>query len=107
VEGISDTGMLAEVLSRRLNHPEWAMPDLMIIDGGLGQLNAVKKIIESRNLNIPLISIAKGPTRKGEKLFMTKDAPIVDRKIILAMRDESHRFAISYHRKLKRAGMWF
>lgn len=107
VEGISDTAMLAEVLSRRLNHNEWKMPDLIIIDGGLGQLNAVKKIVRARGLEIPLLSIAKGPTRKGEKLFMTKNAPVLDRKIILAMRDESHRFAISYHRKLKRAGMWF
>lgn len=105
--GISDTAMLAEVLERRLGHNEWRFPDLIIIDGGLGQLNAVKKIIQSKGLDIPLLSIAKGPTRKGEKLFMTKDAPIMDRKIILAMRDESHRFAIFYHRKLKRAGMWF
>lgn len=106
VKGISDTGMLAEVLDRRLNHSEWPMPDLIIIDGGLGQLNAVKKIVEARGLGIPLLSIAKGPTRKGEKLFMTKNAPTLDRKIILTMRDESHRFAILYHRKLKKAGMY-
>lgn len=107
LRGISDTGMLTEVLERRLNHAEWPMPDLIIIDGGISQFNAVKKILTARNFNIPIISIAKGPTRKGEKLFMTKNAPILDRKIILVMRDESHRFAILYHRKLKRAGMWF
>ncbi|MDP3057702.1 MAG: GIY-YIG nuclease family protein [bacterium] len=123
VKGISDTDMLAEVLSRRLKHSEWKMPDLMIIDGGAGQLNAVKKIIKEKGLDIPLLSIAKGPTRKGEKLFMTKNvyldstglvrlgssrlAPSLDKKIIFAIRDESHRFAISYYRKLKRAGMWF
>lgn len=106
VKGISDTAMLAEVLARRLNHPEWKFPDLIIIDGGLGQLNAVKKIVKEKGLDIPMLSIAKGPTRKGEKLFMTKNAPILDKKIILAMRDESHRFAISYHRKLKRQGIW-
>lgn len=106
VKGISDTAMLAEVLARRLNHAEWPMPDIIIIDGGLGQLNAVKKIVRARGLDIPLLSIAKGPTRKGEKLFMTKNAPVLGRKIIFSMRDESHRFAISYHRKLKRSGLW-
>lgn len=105
VNGISDTAMLAEVLSRRLDHAEWTMPDMIIIDGGLGQLNAVKKIVKEKGLNIPLLSIAKGLTRKGEKLFMTKNAPYLNKKIILAMRDESHRFAIAYHRKLKRASL--
>ncbi|MBU4338089.1 GIY-YIG nuclease family protein [Patescibacteria group bacterium] len=114
VKGIFDTEMLAEVLNRRLNHNEWKMPDLIIIDGGLGQLNAVKKVLENRKFKIPLISIAKGPTRKGEKMFMTKNvcldskrmAPNLDRKMILAARDEAHRFAILYHRKLKKGGMF-
>jgi len=105
VKGISDTAMLAEVLERRLKHREWKFPDLMIIDGGLGQLNAVKKVLKNYNLEIPLIGIAKGPTRKGEKIFMTKNARLIDRKIIIALRDEAHRFAISYHRRLKRSGL--
>ncbi len=107
VRGISDTAMLKEVLERRLNHSDWRFPDLIIIDGGAGQFNAAKKVLKERNLNIPIISIAKGPTRKGETLFMTKNIPKIDKKIILAIRDESHRFAITYHRKLKRAGIWF
>jgi len=105
VKGISDTAMLAEVLERRLRHSEWRLPDLIIIDGGAGQLNAAKKVLENYKFKISLISIAKGPTRKGEKLFMTKDAPQLDKKIILATRDEAHRFAITYHRKLKRQGL--
>ncbi len=107
LKGISDTAMLMEVLERRLNHYEWKMPELIIIDGGAGQFNAANKVLKIRHLDIPVISIAKGPTRKGETFFMTKNAAFVDKKIILAIRDESHRFAISYHRKLKRAGMWF
>lgn len=106
VKKISDTAMLAEILIRRLNHSEWKFPDLIIIDGGAGQFNIAKKILTERKLDIPVISIAKGPTRKGEKLFMTKNTPVPDKKIILAMRDESHRFAISYHRKLKRREMF-
>lgn len=105
VKGISDTAMIKEVLERRFNHNEWRFPDLIIIDGGAGQLNAAKNMLENRGLKIPLISIAKGPTRKGEKLFMTKNAPNLDKKIILAIRDEAHHFAISYHRKLKRSAL--
>lgn len=125
VSGISDPAMMAEVIERRLNHDDWPKPDLIILDGGLGQLNAIRKVIKRRGADIPLLAIAKGPTRKGEKIFMTKNAslaahldsiveskresrraPYFDKEIILAIRDESHRFAITYHRKLKRAGMW-
>lgn len=106
VNGISDIAMLEEVLARRFQHREWKFPDLVIIDGGLGQLGVAKKVFKSYNLNIPIIAIAKGPDRKGEKIFKTLGAPLADKKIIIALRDEAHRFAIAYHRKLKRKNMF-
>lgn len=105
IKGISDTAMLQEVLSRRFKHTEWKFPDLIIIDGGKGQLNAAKKVLKNYGLDIPIIAIAKGPKRKGAKLFKTKNAPLLDLKLIKHLRDEAHRFAISYHRKLKRKGI--
>lgn len=106
VKGISDIAMLEEVLRRRFNHKEWKFPDIVIIDGGLGQLGVARKVIKSYNLNIPITTIAKGPNRKGEKIFKTLGAPLIDKKIIISLRDEAHRFAIGYHRKLKRRNMF-
>jgi len=102
VSGISDTASLAEVMQRRFNN-DWPIPNLIIIDGGMGQLNVARKIIlEKAKINIPMIAIAKGPTRKGEKLFFAGRKVLDDVDFIKRIRDEAHRFAISYHRILRR-----
>lgn len=106
VSGVSDVAMLEEVLVRRFRHREWKFPDLVVIDGGLGQFNVAQKVLKFYNLNVPVISIAKGADRKGEKLFVSNNASALDKKYIVALRDESHRFAISYHRKLKRKNLF-
>jgi len=99
----NDVGMLAEMIERRFHHTEWKFPDLLVIDGGLGQKNAAKLILRKFNLDIPIVAIAKGPDRKGEKLFFTspKDYIFPDVGFIKKMRDEAHRFAITYHRNLR------
>jgi excinuclease ABC subunit C len=101
----NDIAMLAEVLKRRFfrvgEKDSWPLPDLIIIDGGAGQLNIGRKIIlEETHLNIPIIAIAKGPTRKGEKLIFAGKRVMNNLKLIKQIRDEAHRFAIAYHRKL-------
>lgn len=102
-KGIGDPQMMAEIIERRFNHAEWPKPDLMLLDGGKGQLSAVLKILKQKSLKIPVIAVAKGPTRKGYKLFKNSLAEkiIIDKKFIQSIRDEAHRFAISYHRLLK------
>lgn len=103
VKNQDDPSMMAEVISRRLNHSEWKMPDLIILDGGITQFNAIKKIFKKNKLNIALIAIAKGPTRKGFKLIKNKLAEkiVLEQKFILKMRDEAHRFAIGFHRQIR------
>lgn len=100
---IGDVAMLKEVLKRRFKHTEWRYPDLLVIDGGLGQKNAAKEVLNEYRLNIPIAAIAKGPTRKGEKLFFSAPKGYIfpDIYFIKKMRDEAHRFAISYHRRLR------
>ncbi len=105
VVGANDIAMLKEVFERRFAHQEWRMPDLIVIDGGLGQKNVASLVLKKYNLNIPIVAIAKGPDRKGgEKLFFSAPREYVfpDIEFIKKMRDEAHRFAISYHRKLRR-----
>ena len=103
VRGISDTEMLAEVLERRFKRNDWPLPNLVIIDGGIGQLNVARKIVlEKSNLNIPIVAIAKGKNRKNkDRLFFAGKKVLTDKKLIQQIRNEAHRFAIKYHRLLR------
>ncbi len=98
-----DPQMMASIIDRRFNHTEWPNPDLIILDGGKGQLSAVLSTLRTKKVSLPIIAVAKGPTRKGFALFKNNAAKniVLDRKFIESIRDESHRFAITYHRKLK------
>lgn len=103
----NDVAMIAEVLSRRLNHSEWPYPDLLVIDGGKGQVKSAKKVLVQNNAIIPVIGLAKRfeniivPT--GDK-YKTIRLPANHRGLMLLerLRDESHRFALTYHRLLRR-----
>jgi len=95
----NDTGMLREVLTRRLKN-EWKKPDLILVDGGMGQVNALKEIIKKFNLKIKIIGIAKGVKRKENKII-GKIPSFTNLKTLIKVRDEAHRFAIFYHRKIR------
>ena len=108
VEGSDDFACLKEVLKRRLDkigtdeEEKFPKPDLMVIDGGKGQLSAVREVLAEYDLNIDLISLAK----QNEEIFTEKfDDPVVlpRRDYVLRtlqrIRDEAHRFAITYHRQ--------
>ena len=107
VKGIDDCAMLREVTERRykrLLSEGKRLPDLILVDGGKGQLSEVKKILNNLNLELPIISIAK----KEEEIFK----PEIYKPIILPsnsealfllqrIRDEAHRFAVTYHRNIR------
>jgi excinuclease ABC subunit C len=107
-----DYGMMREVLSRRFHGGLAAdptrnpMPDLIVIDGGQGQLNTALDVLNNLGINIPVLAIAKGPERHaGNETFFIANQPgfkLSDQKSLLfylqRLRDEAHRFAISYHR---------
>lgn len=103
VKGANDLAMMDEVLRRRFSN-NWPIPNLIIMDGGIGQVNIAKTILSNLGLEVPIVGIAKGPDRKGEKLFFSgpKGFMFPDVELIKKVRDESHRFAISYHRKLRK-----
>lgn len=98
----NDVGMHKEMIKRRLKHPEWRFPDLIIVDGGRGQVRGVKLEIENCKLKIPLFGLAK----RGEWLYPPQGEIIklsrrsLSLKLLQKLRDESHRFAVNYHRKL-------
>jgi excinuclease ABC subunit C len=100
--GNNDTGSLREVIERRLNHPEWRMPDLMAIDGGQGQLNLAEAVIKERGAVIPVVSIVKDDRHKPLDVLGNPDIVAKHKKAILLANAEAHRFALAYHRKLRR-----
>lgn len=106
VTGANDVGMLREVLARRFQN-KWTKPDIILIDGGWGQVNAAVEILKEFNLKIPVLGIAKGITRKKDELVFGRENLELGRlagqykDIFVAVRDEAHRFAIGYHRQLR------
>ncbi len=107
-----DLKSMQEVISRRLKHTEWEFPDLIILDGGIGQLNAVLPLVEPHH--IPVIGRDKSGDHSHNatfKIIMKDQDPIETSgeshiaKLITRIDEESHRFAITYHSLLKRKGM--
>ena len=108
-EGKPDDFMsMKETLTRRLSRlgePKWEKPDLIIIDGGKGQLSSVMQIVEELNVTgIDFISLAK----REEEVFLPNQSKsiLLPREsnalyLIQRIRDEAHRFAITYHRELR------
>ena len=107
VEGQSDVDCLAEVLERRLGHIEWPMPDIFLIDGGKPQVNKTKTILKKLNIDIPIVGIAKGPKRDKNEFFVNYDNQLFlnwvvsNKNLLIQVRDEAHRFAIAYHKKMR------
>jgi len=114
VSGADDYAMIQETLRRRFKRGlagegAWGIvPDLILIDGGRGQLNAALKVRQELELDsIPMASLAKEreevfiPGEPGP-VHIPKDSPALH--ILQRARDEAHRFAISYHQKLRRKG---
>ncbi len=112
VEGIDDFQMLAEVIRRRygrLKREGLIFPDLVIVDGGKGQLSAAVAALCALEVQIPVMAIAK---REEEVFLPGKRDPVrlaqdsLALQLVQRMRDEAHRFAISYHRQLRRKNVF-
>ncbi len=130
VTGIDDFLSMKEVISRRFAikeksadgtiRVEQPKPDLIVIDGGKGQLGVVTKLLQEMQQSYPVVGLAKARTAsdfKSQKLKQTEERfylpgrqnPVVFRpssdayQVLVGIRDEAHRFAITYHRKLREA----
>ncbi len=111
VSGANDYAMLQEVLKRRFKRRSpasdtWAMPDLVLIDGGRGQLNAALATMrEAGAESIPVASLAK---REEEIFIPQRTKPIAlpgnapGLQLLQRLRDEAHRFALGYHQKVRK-----
>ncbi len=98
----NDTGALHEVMMRRFKHSEWGVPDLIVVDGGVAQLNIAKQVVKFFQLNIPIVSVLKDTHHKPKDILGDEILAKKYKKEILLANSESHRFAITFH-KLKRS----
>ncbi|MFA5076328.1 MAG: excinuclease ABC subunit UvrC [Patescibacteria group bacterium] len=104
VVGPNDYAMMLEIISRRYHRTGWGLPDLILVDGGRGQLNVALKVLAGLGLDIPIVSLAK----KKEEIYIPQERkPIIldprsgGRLLLQRIRDEAHRFAINYHKLLR------
>lgn len=115
----NDFAMMKEMLQRRFGHEEWSTPDLIIVDGGKGQISSALEALAQRGLTLPLIGLAKReetivipnttvvesetkqshPEANFTEVLLPKNSPAL--QLIMRIRDEAHRFAITYHRTLR------
>ena len=113
VEGMNDFAMVAEVVRRRLQRrlaESEKLPDLLLIDGGAGQVAAAWSVVQELGLadEVPVVGLAKReeelyfPDRKGPVARNPNAPPML---LLRAVRDEAHRFAVTYHRTRRRMGM--
>ncbi len=121
VEGTNDFASMREVLLRRFQHREYEDPQLVVVDGGKGQLGiAVEVLKELGRSDIPVVGLAKSRAQgefsdseisaTEERFFLPgRSNPVTFKpgseafQILVGIRDEAHRFAITYHRKLREA----
>ena len=107
-----DYRMMSEVLTRRFKKKgkEAVLPDLLVVDGGKGHLNVARKVIQNKGLEdqVELVSIAKDKENKNDKIYrpgrknpvnLQRHSPVLF--FLMKVRDEAHRFGISFHRRLR------
>ncbi len=99
----NDFAMMKEVISRRFKNKQWEYPDLVVVDGGKGQISSALKAMQELSVTCPVIGLAKREetiiTSTLKEISLPKNSDAL--KLIMRIRDEAHRFALFYHRKLR------
>ena len=98
INSANDTGALKQMLSRRLSHPEWPFPQLIVVDGSTAQKNAAELILRQHAMLIPVVGVVKDERHKPIRIIGQKKLLDVHKHSILLANAESHRFAVAYHR---------
>jgi excinuclease ABC subunit C len=109
VEGIDDPGMMAEVVGRRyarLKEEGGTMPDLVLVDGGITQVRAARRALDALDLQaVPVAGLAKRfeelITDSGRTVAIRLPVDSPGLQVVQRIRDEAHRFALTYHRRLR------
>lgn len=104
VIGPNDYDSMAEIVERRLKHGN--LPDLILLDGGKGQVSAVQKVLDRYNINIPLWGMYKDDKHRTKGLISKEKEIELDKtsnlyRFVASIQEEVHNYAITYHRSLR------
>lgn len=104
VEGPNDYDSMAEIVERRIKYENF--PDLILLDGGKGQVSAVKKVLDRYGVNIPLWGMYKDDKHRTKGLISQEKEIELDKtsnlyRFVASIQEEVHNYAISYHRSLR------
>ena len=94
----NDIAGLVEILNRRLNHTEWTYPDLIVIDGGDGQLNTAQNVLKARRISIPIVAVTKDDRHKAAEIIGNLEMAEKHKVNIIKLNAEVHRYVIKFHR---------
>ncbi|QQR78941.1 MAG: hypothetical protein IPJ68_01565 [Candidatus Moraniibacteriota bacterium] len=100
--GGDDLSALEEILTRRLAHSEWTLPELIVVDGALLQSDVATRILKKRGLTIPVVGVVKNAKHRPDRIIGPRGLVKRFEHDILLANAEAHRFAIGFHRKKKR-----
>ena len=95
-----DIASLKEILSRRLNHPEWQFPNAIVVDGGKAQKKAAEAVLAEAGMKIPVVAVVKDERHRPREVIGARTASISESDAVLA-NAEAHRFSLSRHRKAR------
>mgnify|MGYP001614642100 CR=1 FL=1 len=109
-DAMGDTAQLREMLTRRLKHDEWPLPDLILVDGGIAQLNTMVCALNAAGHRIPVIALTKNDKHQADHLFSSLDSniriltnlPRAMRDLLVHIDNEAHRFSIGQYRRRHR-----
>lgn len=105
VQGADDYASMEEMLTRRLSHYE-NYPDLIMMDGGKGQVNVARKVMEAVGVQVPVCGMVKDDKHRTRGIYFNNVELPIERdsegfRLVTRIQDEAHRFAIEYHRSLR------
>lgn len=104
--GINDTAALREILWRRFRHGEWPKPDIVVLDGGAAQKNAGQDAVDKKFDGVPsrpkVVAVVKNEKHRPREILANRELAESESRAIILANSEAHRFAIAYHRKLRR-----
>ena len=108
IVGPDDYGSMAEIVGRRIKHGN--LPDLILLDGGKGQVSAVQKVLNDNNLQIPLWGMFKDDKHRTKGLVNKEREIVLDKttnlyRFVASIQEEVHNYAITYHRSLRKKSL--
>lgn len=101
----NDTASLKEVLSRRFRHPEWPLPGVIVVDGGIAQKKAAEAVLAEVGFVIPVVAVVKDERHRPREIIGAHHAGITEVNAVFA-NDEAHRFSLAQHRYMRSKNLY-